>query len=160
MTSKERNTAFAEVMAKVLTGMSQREVRRRTGISATYVGDMLWGIVPSYQILLRMVEGLEWAPEQTREVFTAAGYAPPVSDEPAADASTEAALDALDAGFRALAEKYDIEVPELYQHEGESTMTPELAAFWIERMEAFILRSLAKEAKELGGEQASVPNNP
>lgn len=146
MTDRERNENFARVMAGALSGLSQREVRRRTGISATYVGDMLWGIVPSYQILVRMANGLEWGPELTREVFTAGKYAPPL--KPDSDVDSDAVLDALDARFRALAEKYGIEAPELRQHEGEGELTMESVEFWAERMEAFILRIQAGERKD------------
>lgn len=135
-------------------GASLRSQRQRTGISHTTVASWLQGVSPGVEGVRAFAHGFG---EDEGAALRAAGFE---SLAPTSDPSTEAALDALDAGFRALADKYGIEVPELYQHEGEGTMTPELAAFWVERMEAFIIRSLAKEAKEREGEQATVPNNP
>lgn len=147
MTSRERNTAFAKVMEKVLAGLSQREVRRRTGISATYVGDMLWGIVPSYQILLRMAEGLEWTTDQAREVFTAAGYAPPLSDE-GSEPSAAPVLDALELRIRELSERYGAPDLTLRLHNGDDALTPEAVDRWAERMEDFLKDLQAEQSKD------------
>jgi hypothetical protein len=76
--SPDRNLRFAAAVAQATATLSQREVRRRTGISATYVGDMLWGKIPSFRKLEQLARGLELHGELVQELFEAAGYqAPP-----------------------------------------------------------------------------------
>lgn len=77
MADTERNLNFAAAVEAALGGLTQREVRRRTGISATYVGDMLYGSVPSFRKLEQLARGLGLAGKLAQDLFEAAGYAPP-----------------------------------------------------------------------------------
>lgn len=69
-----RNSAFGKAVERALDGLSQREASRRTGISPTYIGDLKWGLVPSFRVLERLVQGLDLPAARRMELFEAAGY--------------------------------------------------------------------------------------
>lgn len=73
-----RNKPFGELVTRLVGERSNREVGRMTGVSYTYIADMAWGTVPSYEILRRFADGMEDAGllslEDRAALFHAAGY--------------------------------------------------------------------------------------
>lgn len=74
MTGPKRNLEFAAWFDRVAGGQSNRTISRLTGVSHTYVGDIRWGVVPSYPILRQLCEGLALADPDAEEGFHLAGY--------------------------------------------------------------------------------------
>lgn len=77
MTSGRRtNEEFAVAIKRIVGNRSLRGISRLTGISHTYVDDLKWGIVPSYQVLQQFADGMKLTDEQREELFDLAGYEP------------------------------------------------------------------------------------
>jgi hypothetical protein len=74
MAPTERNTEFAAVVEELAQGRSNRELARLTGISATYIGDMKWGDVPSYQIVRQYADTMGATRQQRARLFRSAQY--------------------------------------------------------------------------------------
>lgn len=129
-----------------MAGRSQREVRRLTGISATYVGDMLWGVVPSFRVLERFAQGLELDADTLRELFEAAGYAAPMIAQ-ATTIDGDRAIDVLaEEGERVNDLKYEAILDEMAAKGllGKSSQDP--------RFRAAVKAVLARRAAQRGQE--------
>lgn len=82
--SRRGNPKFAEAILQIIGSRSLRQVSRLTGISHTYVDDLKWGIVPSYQVLQQFAAGIGLDADATAKLFEIAGYEPIPSPGPAA----------------------------------------------------------------------------
>lgn len=78
------NEAFKGWAERVIAGRSLRSLARDTGISHTRISDMLFGVVPSYQLLQKFCEALGLSDEDRAEGFRAANYGLPadLADDP------------------------------------------------------------------------------
>lgn len=65
---------FGTYVSQLCGEMTNREVYRLTGVTHTTVGDMKFGVVPSFRILERLADGLPISPRQRYELFRRAGY--------------------------------------------------------------------------------------
>ena len=76
----QRNKEFGELVTRLIGERSQRDVGRLTGVSYTYISDMAWGKVPSYEIVKRFADGLQrseigLSAADRAGLFRTAGYA-------------------------------------------------------------------------------------
>lgn len=129
MPEVERNLRFAAAVKRALGGVTQRGARRETGVSATYVGDMLWGVVPSFRKLEQFARGLGTRGEAARELFESAGYAVPADlVEPEPEVSIGALIDQLAARVADRGEltyEPDLEEFTIYGYRGAENLCPE-----------------------------------
>src|SRR5437764_1251676 len=80
------NTEFGEAVKTALGGRSYRRVAPGTGVSATYIGDMVQGRVPGREVVLAFAAACGLDRAETRRLMLLAGYAAPdETDEPSGE---------------------------------------------------------------------------
>jgi hypothetical protein len=67
---------FGHEVRKALGEMRYRQVAQKVGVSATYIGDMVSGRVPSRPVVVKFAEACDLKPKEANRLLAIAGYAP------------------------------------------------------------------------------------